>query len=330
MRGMIAVVVLGSAVAGRATAGPVDEVPPAFAPFEHMVGGWKGTAKPAANPLKGWQESHGWAWKFEKGVPVGMSLEFRGDKSLGSGRLTFDAATKAYHLDGLDAGGKPVRFVGTMSPDGKALTLDRVGETADGKERLIVRPNSNKIRYTFQLDRQEKGAPQFKKAIEVGLTKDGESFAAGGGESNLPKCILTGGVATMTVTYMGKTFPVCCTGCRDEFNDNPAKYAAKATATAGAEPATTTAPTPAAEATPAKAAAKGKAAAAGPVADAKASKAKDDPEAKAARALNLAQNLERNGKKALALEQYRKVVKDFPTTEAAKSAATKAAALEPR
>jgi len=32
----------------------------------------------------------------------------------------------------------------------------------------------------------------------------------------------------MTVSYQGKTFPVCCSGCRDEFNENPEKYASKA------------------------------------------------------------------------------------------------------
>ena len=34
----------------------------------------------------------------------------------------------------------------------------------------------------------------------------------------------------MTVSYKGKTYPVCCSGCRDEFNDNPEKYAKKADA----------------------------------------------------------------------------------------------------
>ena len=32
----------------------------------------------------------------------------------------------------------------------------------------------------------------------------------------------------MTITYNGQTFPICCTGCRDEFNENPEKYIKKA------------------------------------------------------------------------------------------------------
>ncbi len=239
MRSGVSVLVLAAtmAMAGRGTAGPLDEVPAPFAPFEHMVGSWKGTAAPVVNRVKGWQESHGWAWKFANGVPVAMTVSFEGDKSLAKGQLTFDPAAKKYRLEGVDPAGKPIAFLGAFSADGKALTLDRVGLSPEGKERLILRPNSNKIRYTLQLDRQDKGAPQYKKVIEVGLTKEGESFAAGGGGGNLPKCIMTGGASTLTVSYQGKSYPVCCTGCRDEFNDNPEKYARKADAAAQGDPA---------------------------------------------------------------------------------------------
>ena len=333
MRGVIAVMVLAT-IGPWATAGPLDEVPEAFAPFEHMVGGWKGTASPVVNRVKGWQETHGWAWKFEKGVPIGMSLTFEGDKVLAKAQLGYDRAARKYHLDGTDPEGKPVAFVGALSADGKALTLDRVGTTPDGKERLIVRPNSNKIRYTLQLDRQAAGSPQYKSVISVGLTKEGESFAAGGAESNLPKCILTGGAASMTVSYLGKTFPVCCSGCRDEFNENPEKYAKTAEAMTRAEPdASPDKPAPPAtapsaakdEAKPDASKAKGKAARRPEVA-----KTKDDPESKAGRELSLGQNFEKNGKNDLALNHFRKVVKDYPATEAAKEAAARIKALDPR
>ena len=236
----------GLVLMASAGAMPAEETPAPFAPFEHMVGSWKGTAMPAANKVKGWPESHSWAWKFDKGHPVAMTVEWQGDKSLAKGQLRYDATAKQYRLDGVDPAGKPVTYAGTLSPDGKVLTLDRAGAAkADPKERIVVRPNANKIRYTVQVDRQEPGAPQFKKQVEVGLTKAGEAFAAGGGGADLPKCIMTGGASTMTVSFQGKTYPVCCSGCRDEFNDNPEKYARKADeaakaapdATAGAKPA---------------------------------------------------------------------------------------------
>ena len=225
MRRAIAGFLVLSTVGLIAMAGPADEIPAPFQPFEHMIGGWKGTATPASNPRKGWQESHGWAWKFEKGKPVGLTVTFEGDKTLTKGAISYDDASKKYKLAGTDPAGKTVAFLGSFGADGKTLTLDRVGSAPEGKERLTFRPTSNKIRYTLLLDRQEPGAPQYKNVISVGLTKEGESFAAGAGGADLPKCIMTGGAAGLTVSYMGKSYPVCCTGCRDEFNDNPEKYA---------------------------------------------------------------------------------------------------------
>ena len=50
--------------------------------------------------------------------------------------------------------------------------------------------------------------------------KEGESFAGGGKK---PECIVTGGAGTIAVSAMGRSFFVCCSGCRDEFNANPKK-----------------------------------------------------------------------------------------------------------
>ncbi|WP_435010484.1 YHS domain-containing protein [Tundrisphaera lichenicola] len=233
---MITGLFLVSTLGVLATASPVDEIPSPFLPFEQMIGGWKGTATPTANRLKGWQESHSWAWKFEKGKPTGMSLTFEGNKTIAKAQLTFDSSAKKYRVDGTDPLGKPLQYLGSLGTDGKSLTLDRVGPESGTQERLLIWPNSNKIRYTFNVERQERGAPQYKRVVTVGLTKTGESFAAGGEGSNLPRCIMTGGASTLTVSYQGKTYPVCCTGCRDEFNDNPEKYARKAEEVAKAKP----------------------------------------------------------------------------------------------
>src|SRR5262249_7520975 len=83
---------------------------------------------------------------------------------------------------------------------------------------------------------QEPGAPQFKVAVETGQTKEGEAFAAGSSAADLPKCVVTGGAATLTVSYQGKTYPLCCSGCRDEVNENPEKYIKKAALLAGPRP----------------------------------------------------------------------------------------------
>jgi YHS domain-containing protein len=329
----------------------VDEVPAPFQPFEHMIGGWKGSAVPASNPRKGWPEAHGWAWKFEKGKPVGLTVSFEGGKTLTKAAISYDEATKKYKLAGTDPQGKPIVFIGGFSNDGKTLTFDRMDATPEGKERVVIRPNSNKIRYTFQLDRQEPGAPQYKSVVSIGLTKDGESFAAGAGGADLPKCIMTGGASGMSVSYQGKSYPVCCTGCRDEFNDNPEKYAKLADAaaakagtdkTASAKPAAKgkddgsfdglidepKTKTTDSMATKAKSKATPTETPAAETSKTAPAKAKNDNETKAARDLQLGQNFEKDGKKTIALARYKKLVKDYPDTEAAKTAADRIKALD--
>jgi YHS domain-containing protein len=325
------------------------EIPEPFVPFEHMIGSWKGQGIPTANRLKGWPEKHMWAWKFAKGVPVGMSLVLEGDKALTRAELTSDAATGQYRLEGTDPEGKTVAYAGTYggTSSSKMLTLDRVGDTPQGKERIVIWPYSNKIRYALWLERQDPGAPQFKRAIEVGLTKEGEAFAAGGSAADLPKCILTGGAASMTVSYQGKSYPICCSGCRDEFNENPEKYAKLAALKAergGSKTPVKAAASnvgkddgafadfgdeakPKAKAASRPAAPKAEAEAAPAVEVPKSDDAASKDEARAASTLRLGQNLERTGKGASALSYYQRIVKEYPGTAAAKTAAARIKAL---
>ena len=220
------------------------EIPAAFSSLEYLVGKWKGQAVPKDSPqsFRGWPESHTWAWIFTKGKPTGLSLSITGGKILADGKLTFDAAQGRYRLEGTrpKPEGGPIAFAGAIDASGKMLVLEQVGHDSAGGQprgtiRVSLRPNANFIRYTMWVNRKEPGDVQFSRSIEVGLTKEGESLAAGTSSSERPKCIVTGGAATMSLTYQGRTFLICCTGCRDEFNENPEKYIKKASLMAQAE-----------------------------------------------------------------------------------------------
>jgi hypothetical protein len=357
----------------RGQGNPGREIPAAFAPFEYLVGRWNGQAMPKdpkAQQFRGWSESHSWAWVFTRGQPTGLSVAIEGGKVLGAGKLTYDPDRKRYRLEGTEPkpGGGPLAFEGALDSSGKTLLLEQVGPEAGptpprARLRLSLRPNSNFIRYTLRVDRREPGAVQFSPAIEVGLTKEGETFAAGSTAAERPRCIVTGGAATLTLTYQGRTFPICCTGCRDEFHENPEKYLKKASSMAQSQagkksdqpaPArasryedafsndvvdapATKATRPATGPTP-----KGRKAdpAPGPAADA--AKRSDrpgpgaarekatalQPAVRAAGLLRIGQSLERSDKIAAALETYRRIVKDYPGTPAAKTSAERIKALQ--
>jgi YHS domain-containing protein len=229
-----ALVVVARPVPGSRADEPVGrDIPPAFSSLEYLVGQWTGQAVPkdSAQSFRGWTEAHSWAWIFTKGRPTGMSVAIRDGKVLADGRLSFDPAGKRYRLEGTAAmpRGGPIAFEGALDGSGKLLVLEQVGtEKGRGQIRLSMRPNSNFIRYTMAVDRKQPGESRFNPSIVVGLTRFGESLAGGSSTSDGPRCIVTGGTATMTISYNGQTFPICCTGCRDEFNENPEKYIKKA------------------------------------------------------------------------------------------------------
>ncbi len=199
----------------------------------------------------------------------------------------------------------------------------------------------------------------FQPLVEIGLTKEGESFAAGSSAVEQPKCIVTGGAAALTVSYQGQSYPICCTGCRDEFQENPEKYlkklALKASAGGGAKPdlpktsrVSRFEDAFAGDSDPAegKAGARmadraaARADSSSPGADQAEPKAKPTPKpdakaqapdklaAKAATALRLAQNLEKSGKSAAALKFYKQLVKDYPGTTSARVASQRVKVIE--
>ncbi len=352
------------------------DIPPAFTSFEYLVGQWKGTATPkdSAQSFRGWTETHNWAWIFAKGKPIGMSVAIQGGKVLADGRLSYDAARKRYRLEGTGPkpGGGPIAFEGQLDASGKMLVLDQVGAEKGGAAhadrgiiRLSIRPNANFIRYTMWVDRKEAGEPRFHRVTEVGLTRAGESLAGGATAADRRKCIVTGGAATMTLSYQGQTFDICCTGCRDEFNENPEKYIKKASLIAKSREAQAKS----GSAAPARVN-RFEDAFSGDVADLPATKAggrptrgaparkeagdaaqPDEPKAsnrdqsaatgkneskaatstagnRSASLLRIGQNLERSGKTAAALENYKRIVKDFADTPAATTARQRIKALE--
>jgi hypothetical protein len=350
-----------------------SDIPAPFAPLEYLIGRWTGQGVPKDNPAKqfrGWTEKHAWAWMFAQGRPVGLSLSIEGGKIIASGKLTYDPARKLYRLEAREPGrlGAAITFEGAFDKTGKRLALDHVvaitkSKKPPGTMRISIWPNANFIRYTMAHDLKEAGSVQFSQLSEVGLTRDGESLGIGATASERPRCIVTGGAANMSVSYEGRMFSVCCTGCRDEFNENPEKYIKKASLLRGAQAGKADSSRPAVLGVSrfedafagdvtdsvsqargqgnglSSSAARNQSTALSPPTQSKAgaeNRSKKDSERSnptkpamlAGTLLKLGQNLETSGKTTAALGYYRRVAKEFPGTEAAKTAVTRIKALE--
>jgi hypothetical protein len=211
------VVGLVFSAAGQNPAPPAKSSREALQPLGDLVGSWRGTGSPFGSreeQQKGfWVETLSCGWKF-KGTDAWLTLAFDKSKHLASGELRFLPDKNVYQITLKTLAGQELVYRGAFAD--KVLTL----ATDDESERFVVTLLHDN-RFLYRKDVRPEGKKAYTKLWQVGATREGVPFAAGSGQ---PECIVTGGLGTSTVTFQGKTYYVCCTGCRDEFNADPAKY----------------------------------------------------------------------------------------------------------
>jgi hypothetical protein len=212
-------------VSSSAQDGPKLTAKEALKPFNHVIGQWKGTGRPKGTlkeMQKGfWMEIQDWVWRF-KGEDAWIEVTIDKGKYFTKGELRYLPAKGEYQFTLQTTDNKTVVFTGTY--EDKWLTLEREDKDRKETQKLMLRllhPN----RFLFLYDVRPDGKTLFTHVYEVGVTKLGEEFASGDGQ---PECIVSGGLGTIKVNYQGKTYFVCCTGCRDEFLSDPQKYIAAA------------------------------------------------------------------------------------------------------
>lgn len=185
-----------------------------------LVGTWRGTGEPAGTlderRKNFWVETFSCEWKFkgtDKGTDAWFVLGFDKSKHYKSGELRFLPEKNLYQLSLKPLEGDALVLRGELKA--KSLSL----ETEDGSQRLVFTLLHDN-RFLYRKEVRPEGKNLYAKVFQVGATKEGVAFAI----TSDRECIVTGGLGTMTVSYQGKTYYVCCTGCRDEFNSDPAKY----------------------------------------------------------------------------------------------------------
>lgn len=187
-----------------------------------LVGSWRGSGQPERGKTRGaWLESASWAWKLTKQTAA-LEVTIKKGKYLQSARLRPGPEPKSFLLDAVLADGSKRTFAGEDSGK-KALALT-AKERGQGLRRITLTPLHDS-RLLMKLEAQERDSNTFYQLAEVGYTREGIAFAS---ENTGPVCIVTEGRGTIPVSYKGKTYHVCCSGCRDLFNENPETVLAEA------------------------------------------------------------------------------------------------------
>ena len=211
-----------------------DPAPPtpkeALQAVQSLVGTWKATGTPEGTREERqagfWTETVKVEWKFAAD-DVCLAFAHDGGKPFKTGVLRYLPAKATYELTVTTTDTPPLthQYAGPLTvgkQKEQVLTLDRETETETHRLVLTLLHGN---RYVLRAESKPKAGSLFTKRYQVGATKEGEPFAS------VPKgveCIVSSGKGTIPVTYKGKTYYVCCGGCRDAFNDDPAKFIALA------------------------------------------------------------------------------------------------------
>jgi hypothetical protein len=186
-----------------------------------FIGEWKGTGepekpKPAANEL--WSEGLAWSWRF-KGDDAWLNLQIKNGKLYKSGDLRYLVDKKAYQLELLDKKDTKLVFQGELK-DG-FLTLVREDPKTKETQRVVMNTAGDGVRFIYSVAHKPANRTTYSKDFKVAGNKEGESLGA---KAKKNECVVSGGLGTIPVSFKGEMFYVCCSGCKDAFNENPEKY----------------------------------------------------------------------------------------------------------
>lgn len=190
--------------------------------LNEYIGQWKGNGTIAGDDRTIWPEKADWGWRF-KGKKAWLQLSIPDGKYFKGGELSFDPDEEEYLFQAETKSGEKQLFKGTKKRS--RLILERVDPKTKETQQLSMSMAGGGVRFLYQYKVKPANRTLYSDRFMVAFTKEGESFGAA---KKKVECIVTGGLGTIAVSYGGRTYYVCCSGCRDAFNADPAKYVAAA------------------------------------------------------------------------------------------------------
>jgi hypothetical protein len=192
----------------------------ALKPYQEFVGQWRGVGQPRRGSNKGaWQERAEVLWQLTQltGKETGLVWKPTDGPLWKSARFAPGDKPDELALHVTLPDDKPRIYLGQR--DGDRIALESTPDDNGEVHRItITRLSENRMVWLFEKRAAQQTFSQ--RVAEISFQREGTRLAAKDGSG--PECVVTGGLGTIPVTYQGKTYYVCCTGCRDAFNDDPA------------------------------------------------------------------------------------------------------------
>jgi hypothetical protein len=213
----------------------------ALKPLQVLLGQWRWTTRKEFGGSKKSAEDLAWIWDFQTNpMHPSLAATSAAHPYFQQIRLTYLPDDEKFQVTAKGTDGQTRVFHGTWTEnglpteesDGKKLQhtfklqLSQISPEVGDQWQLVFNQLDNN-QYLMDLTRRPASGKQFAPLDVVRQQRLGTSFAVADSDNPGPKCIISGGLGTMSVAYQGKTYPVCCSGCASAFNDDPEKWLAK-------------------------------------------------------------------------------------------------------
>ncbi|MEO2013224.1 MAG: hypothetical protein ABGZ53_02525 [Fuerstiella sp.] len=212
-------------------------------PLQVMLGSWRGTTRREYDGFKA-VDNHEWIWDL-RSQPGQPALASASDRSpyLKKASLTWIPADSAFELTATDVNGVQRTFTGDytdpvheiIGPDDKLHRVfrleltqtDRSAEQAGGERWQVSFAQQENNRYLLEVDKR-RGTAAFRRFDTVSTQREGTSFALSDSSYGEKECIISQGLGTISVSWNGKSYWVCCSGCKAAFEEDPETWIARA------------------------------------------------------------------------------------------------------
>ena len=213
----------------------LDDVKKALKPIQVVLGPWHAII----DKSKDYEDLQWvWDWKTDRAQPA-LAMATKEDGAyFKTMRLTFLVEEEKFQMTVADKEGKQRVLQGTFTAeptdrpgDDKKQTPQRtfkllLTETGDAKDRWqIVMNQQDNNRYLLELARLR--GKTFVRFDTIGSQREGTSFALDDSDFKEKTCVISQGLGTMQVSHKGKSYWVCCSGCKAAFEEDPEKWIAK-------------------------------------------------------------------------------------------------------
>ncbi len=221
----LAVLFLATNVGGLEVVDDQSRGKKSLAALQDYVGTWKGAGQVRRGSTQGaWIEESEWVWQFDKQGAAIVQKSAKG-KFVRQLELRVSQQPGAFVATVKTPQGVELQFAGKLDESGRLVLVNKDPQN-QVVGRISIRIVAAGKRMIVMYEKLLTGT-LYTRLGELGSTRKGSMF---GGGATMIECIVSGGKGTIPVTFNGKTYYVCCSGCRDYFNDNAAEVVAAAAA----------------------------------------------------------------------------------------------------